>query len=566
MTGITGSSIQPWLDLKLDGPFCRLDLSTATVPATIPLCQTRLNGSQEIILGNCTSVCNSTASFLDDELPNNLLTCGLWVSLVTLDTLNEDTSDPQREAVRNHYQEVLTRFTPLGLDAGNEAYAFAATGAVSTLMLALMRDTRLATYQADSIHASCSQQVLFPITGSLNYNNDVPQHVRDCVTAICAPRSLNPDLGGIGVRMKHSMLCIAIIILLGLLWLTVRPLRSLTKNEDHLTNLATVLLDFHKAQCYFITAIEIAVLVLASQAYNDLTDSAVFDVFLALPLSLNGIVPITFSLSCIALYSRLSRHIIILSIIPIAISSGALASTNIWILNMSDVFGPGMLGSYAGNAVVKWQGIVVNVCGSKSGNLKNALSRNDIRFTIIWLIYIYCIAWALWCVLKQTFKNATKDSRRARLLAKLKNSCLGRSESGSNLGKLAAYGYAASLVLWGLCFAYHFYLYSLFTRSNLVSGQWSLGQIIAVMVWIPSVVELLYIEHGKSQHDFLRLLNAQVNTKFPFTEGIEKGSRYRYPSGVQAVKIHPATLDSVDNIQLVPQSLREAESNEAEAG
>ena len=46
---------------------------------------------------------------------------------------------------------------------------------------------------------------------------------------------------------------IAIIILLRLLWLTVRPLRSKPKNDDHVINLATALLDFHKAQCYFIT-------------------------------------------------------------------------------------------------------------------------------------------------------------------------------------------------------------------------------------------------------------------------------------------------------------------------
>ena len=140
---------------------------------------------------------------------------------------------------------------------------------------------------------------------------------------------------------------IAIIILVGLLWLTVRPLRSKTKNEVHMTNLATALLDFHKAQCYFITAIEIAALVLADQVYGDFKHNkppAAFDILLALPLSLNGIVPVVFSLSCIALHSRLSWHIILLSTFPIVLSSGALGSTYIWILRISDAFGPDMLG------------------------------------------------------------------------------------------------------------------------------------------------------------------------------------------------------------------------------
>ena len=59
---------------------------------------------------------------------------------------------------------------------------------------------------------------------------------------------------------------IAILIPLGLFWLTVRPLRIKMKNKDHMTNLATALVEFHKTQCYFISAIEIAALVLAIQA------------------------------------------------------------------------------------------------------------------------------------------------------------------------------------------------------------------------------------------------------------------------------------------------------------
>ena len=352
---------------------------------------------------------------------------------------------------------------------------------------------------------------------------------------------------------------IAIIILLGLLWLTVRPLRSKTKNEDHMTNLATALLDFHRAQCYFITAIEIAALVLASQAYNDFKNNkppAVFDILLALPLSLNGIVPVAFSLSCIALYSRLSWHIILLSTVPIALSTAVLALTNIWILRISDAFGPDMLG--VNNAGVAYQYIptfTAVICGSRSGNLKNVLNRRDIRFAIIWLIYTYCIAWALWCLLMQVFKNGTKNSLRARMLAGLKNSCLGRLESVLR-NKLAAYGFAISLVIWGLCFVYDFYLYSLFTRSNLVSGEWSFGQIIAVTVWIPSIVELLYIEHGKSHYQLLKSVGCKnsVLNFFSFIEGIEKGSKYRYPPGVQAVKSHCAILETTDNIQLIPES------------
>ena len=296
---------------------------------------------------------------------------------------------------------------------------------------------------------------------------------------------------------------IAIILLLGLLWLTLRPLRTATKNRDRMINVATALLDFHKAQCYFIAAIEIAALVLASQAHGDFKKNAppaVFDILLTLPISLNGIVPVVFSLSCIALYSRLSWHIVLLSMIPIALSTGSLALTYIWILRISAAYGWDMINAQNAGVdqtyTVKFTPIL---CGSKSGNMDKVLDRRDIRFAAIWLVYCYCIAWALWCLLTQSIKNLDKESLGARVLARSRSFGTGRLKPTSR-NKVAACGYAMLLVLWGLCFAYHFYLYSLFTRSKLVSGQWSFAQIIAVTVWIPSIVELLYLEHGEPHH------------------------------------------------------------------
>ena len=49
------------------------------------------------------------------------------------------------------------------------------------------------------------------------------------------------------------------------------------------------------------------------------------------------------------------------------------------------------------------------------------------------------------------------------------------------------------LVVWSLCFGYHIYLYSPFSRNNLVSRVWTFGQIIAVTAWAPSIVEFFYI-------------------------------------------------------------------------
>lgn len=203
MAGISGSSIQPWLDLEVDD---YLNFSTETIPATIPSCQTRQRVAGEVTLDNCTKVCNSSNSLLDDEFPNNLLACGLWATLVTLDSYNEDVETMQPDVtkvVQQQYQDVLGRFATLGLDAGDEAYVFAAIGAVSTTMFTLLKVNSIQTYQGGSIKRLYNQQDLFS-TAAFEFDTDIPQHVRDCVTTIRAPRSLNPDLGGIGVSMMYS--------------------------------------------------------------------------------------------------------------------------------------------------------------------------------------------------------------------------------------------------------------------------------------------------------------------------------------------------------------------------
>ena len=165
---------------------------------------------------------------------------------------------------------------------------------------------------------------------------------------------------------------------------------------------------------------------------------------LALPLSFNGIVPVSFTLSCIALYSRLSWHIVLLSTIPIALSTLVLVSTFIWVRVTLDL------------EALDVGNVTTAVCGSKSVEMNNANNVMDVKVTFIWLVYTYCIVWAFWCLLMQIFKNVPKESPRARLLARLKNFNDQRLGFISSYG-LAKYGYAISLVVWGFCFGYHFY-------------------------------------------------------------------------------------------------------------
>ena len=293
-----------------------------------------------------------------------------------------------------------------------------------------------------------------------------------------------------------TQICLAATVFIALTFFTFWPRSKRKGSEKQLLNLATALVEFHKAQCYFISAIEIAVLVLSHQVYEAYKNSQngipkAFDLLLSFPLSMNGFVPITFSLLCISLHSRLTWHIILLLLVPIALSTGALGSSFTWTLKLQNLYGDGLI-NQTGN-YPDYLSVAESICGSRSGNLKHALNRSSIRAGLIWAIYAFCIASFACCVAMHAMSDRPKGSRGEKIRSSLKT--MANKPSYNRL--LLLIGYPVLHLLWLLCFIYHLYLYSLFTQSHFVSSEWTFGQIIAVSVWAPSIVEFLYIEWSK---------------------------------------------------------------------
>lgn len=90
------------------------------------------------------------------------------------------------------------------------------------------------------------------------------------------------------------------------------------------------------------------------------------------------------------------------------------------------------------------------------------------------------------------------------------------------------------ILVWGLCFVYHIYIYSLFLNYRLVSQTWTFGQIIAVTVWAPSIVEFFYTDYGKSTKTDSNQTSFPADKGKP--EGPEEASKYKYPPGLQVFR------------------------------
>lgn len=90
---------------------------------------------------------------------------------------------------------------------------------------------------------------------------------------------------------------------------------------------ATVLVEFHKSQCYFVSAIQVASIFINVQqdprlrTISETDNLPVFPLSLGLAFTMNGVVPIAFSLCTIAKYARLSWHIVLLSLITMTLST-----------------------------------------------------------------------------------------------------------------------------------------------------------------------------------------------------------------------------------------------------
>ena len=483
----SASSIQPWLDFN------------GTLP-TIGPCKDVIMDHREpprVIEANCTTVCNHTLS-LYSPLVDNLVTCGLWITLIGAYT----TISPDNCLVPNNNNQstrLLGQFRHLGFNGDVHKHALAVADSISWRLQRLHFDAKILTSSNDGMTpVACTRSELFPLGSNSNSTNHTLQALRSCLQTICSPITLNPDLAGIGVstlRLRHHRILnsgsqvfssfliqsgIAILAFVALLGLEIMPRRT---KEVHTNAIVTALVDFHKCQCYFSSTIQITGLILfhairshTAQASHGAAD--IFDLSVLTVLALSGLVPISLTLVCLTRYGHRTWHLIILSVITMAISTGTLSCPFIYLRRFGDPVTDQYLGPNLEN--------LYPLCGSSK------LRKNDIGTTTfakpwIWAVWLNCVTWTIFCILWKAFEG----SRRVKLLISWKDSSPVAAHLNS-IGKSPVWP-LLSMLTWVMCFGYQFNLFSAYIQHTVILQDWSFGQIIAVAVWMPAVFEYFYI-------------------------------------------------------------------------
>lgn len=158
---------------------------------------------------------------------NNLVTCGIWTTLVSQYTFlgpGNTILEPESPSKTGHISTFdatsdLKSYETFGLDFNNtDTPTYADT--ISNCLTDIYHVVKQNTFAADgSAPAACTRNKLFPFQstytlpllptdpGDLTTSGaSGSPSLRTCIDAICAPRTLNPDLPGIGVRLSLNRL------------------------------------------------------------------------------------------------------------------------------------------------------------------------------------------------------------------------------------------------------------------------------------------------------------------------------------------------------------------------
>lgn len=272
--------------------------------------------------------------------------------------------------------------------------------------------------------------------------------------------------------------------------------------------LTTALVDFHKSQCYFASTVQITALVLASQSQRSLPDQLsdglldsnnqvlsvkeIFNGSFLVALAVTGFLPVAVTLACIARHGRLSWYLIILSAITMTLATGTLAWS--WRLREPSIslFRERLTNSdHESPGMSLFLGMVLGLCGSQEiiGNYYDIVARVS---SVVWVVWTYCVLWLLLCLFQKLHQRGPCKpwpDRFQNFLAYFDAAAPNRTYTIWT---------SSSTLIWALCFAVQFYLFSIYLRASVIPSNWSFGQIIAITVWIPSLFEYLYIEYGMS--------------------------------------------------------------------
>jgi hypothetical protein len=300
--------------------------------------------------------------------------------------------------------------------------------------------------------------------------------------------------------------------------------------EDHYIVFCATLAEFHKAQCYFTIALQIATFVIT---YNKSSPTTYIDQNFLLLVAIDGLLPVTLTLYSLMTFGKRSWYMISLSIISVVLSTANGIHINRTFVSFTDVpgFGPKTCGGVG----------PVGLCfGIGANNIyidDSVLSNEFYVIMIIADISAGCLViWKLLTEATNWWSLFTKMLAK-RFVARMKSTSgltadeLLRCDKVNHriqLITVIVFHFLIAVALLG-CSAFDLYLLQQLLASPFVDAKsWGFGQIVGITIWMGVILELVYLEWSEYLLIFLSPIEANI-----LADGIEEGLEWRLPKWIK---------------------------------
>ncbi|KAL8837913.1 MAG: hypothetical protein Q9176_005389 [Flavoplaca citrina] len=320
------------------------------------------------------------------------------------------------------------------------------------------------------------------------------------VDSICSnvPWRINSDVGGIGIYVSYWIQTgLAFLGLIGtLFWKWIIPHGHYCFQAfNH--GLVAALTDFHKAQCFFMLAINIAALVVIQRGgFDPQSLQQMYDTYVFLQvLAVNGFLPITFTLTNLYLVGMLSWFLILLSFVTIALSVATLACVGQFNPSVADMTSLAELAASGGP----------EECDGRKPGIY-CLRTMEYNFGVDYFYggqnipnYAYTILSKKPSSMRYSARRAKLRSTRAWRFYTESASIVHQQVQTLSWQSLLKLAFGAAIYVVLLTFYvrfYNMYLHDLawFAENDINGNTWNFGQVFAITVWVPPIVEYIHLE------------------------------------------------------------------------
>jgi hypothetical protein len=309
-----------------------------------------------------------------------------------------------------------------------------------------------------------------------------------------------------------------------------KPLKVGKTVEDQYIIFCATLAEFHKTQCYFTIALQIATFVII---YSKTTPLLFVDQNFLLLVSLDGLLPVTLSLYTLMTFGKRSWYMIGLSVVSAVLSTANGVHITRSFASYTDVpgVGPAACGGVGPAGLCYGIGRNSEIFQEDVASFyyKLIMSITDIFMgcLVLWKILTESTPW--WSV---WIKGLAK-----RLTAGMKSTSGFTSDETHRSNRLnhriqfwiAVFFHfiivAGMLVCLGLVFS----LFQQVLASPYVDAKsWGFGQIVGITIWMGVMMELAYLEYSP----YYLSLQTSVTTNI-LADGISEGLEWRLPKWIK---------------------------------